>query len=385
MNLTTKTDDFFPYSSDPHAYWTGYFTSRPALKGMVREGNNFLQVCKQQAALTKHQRPSGDEATEEKVTTMREVMGVLQHHDAVSGTAKQAVTFDYAQRLAKGFKACQDVVDKTMGYLAGKPQELLPEQRYCQYLNVSWCGISENYTTFVTQVYNPLTRPVVKFVRLPIRDPGFEVFAPNGDSILTQVVPVSEKLKLVPGRKSLAKYELVFQANLPALGFKSYYVTRNAKMAKKQMSEEVKIGKKTVMSNKAVTVGIGPKGNVKKIQVGGKVINLAQNFGYYESHPGENQGFDDRASGAYIFRPVKQSPTPIPSKSAAKMFKGPLVQEVHQDCSPFCSQVIRLYGNDSNLEFDFVVGPIPVKDSKGKEIVTMYTTDLKSAHDCPDG
>ena len=23
-----KTDDFFPYASDPHAYWTGYFTSR---------------------------------------------------------------------------------------------------------------------------------------------------------------------------------------------------------------------------------------------------------------------------------------------------------------------------------------------------------------------
>ena len=25
---TSKTDDFFPYASDPHAFWTGYFTSR---------------------------------------------------------------------------------------------------------------------------------------------------------------------------------------------------------------------------------------------------------------------------------------------------------------------------------------------------------------------
>ena len=29
-------------------------------------------------------------------------MGVAQHHDAVSGTAKQHVTFDYAKRLSRG-------------------------------------------------------------------------------------------------------------------------------------------------------------------------------------------------------------------------------------------------------------------------------------------
>ena len=29
-------------------------------------------------------------------------MGVVQHHDAVSGTEKQEVAFDYAQRLSIG-------------------------------------------------------------------------------------------------------------------------------------------------------------------------------------------------------------------------------------------------------------------------------------------
>ena len=29
-------------------------------------------------------------------------MGVAQHHDAVSGTEKQEVAFDYAQRLSNG-------------------------------------------------------------------------------------------------------------------------------------------------------------------------------------------------------------------------------------------------------------------------------------------
>ena len=41
----TKEDDFFPYSDDIHSYWTGYFTSRPSFKGMVRKTNTLLQVA----------------------------------------------------------------------------------------------------------------------------------------------------------------------------------------------------------------------------------------------------------------------------------------------------------------------------------------------------
>ena len=34
-----------------------------------------------------------------------EAMGVVQHHDAVSGTEKQHVADDYAQRLAEGINS----------------------------------------------------------------------------------------------------------------------------------------------------------------------------------------------------------------------------------------------------------------------------------------
>ncbi len=44
QTYTSKSDDFFPYASDAHVFWTGYFTSRPALKGYVRTSNTFLQV-----------------------------------------------------------------------------------------------------------------------------------------------------------------------------------------------------------------------------------------------------------------------------------------------------------------------------------------------------
>ena len=39
--------------------------------------------------------------------TLRDAMGVAQHHDAVSGTEKQHVAYDYAKRLAIGAAECQ--------------------------------------------------------------------------------------------------------------------------------------------------------------------------------------------------------------------------------------------------------------------------------------
>jgi lysosomal alpha-mannosidase len=48
-NLTewpVKEDDFFPYASRAHTYWTGFYTSRAAFKGYVRRASNFLQAAR---------------------------------------------------------------------------------------------------------------------------------------------------------------------------------------------------------------------------------------------------------------------------------------------------------------------------------------------------
>lgn len=38
--------------------------------------------------------------------TMREAMGVMQHHDAITGTEKQHVAQDYDRLLSRGFDEC---------------------------------------------------------------------------------------------------------------------------------------------------------------------------------------------------------------------------------------------------------------------------------------
>jgi hypothetical protein len=75
------------------------------------------------------------------------------------------------------------------------------------------------------------------------------------DRVHSKVVPVSPRVRQIPGRKSKAKFELVFQAkNIPALGFKSYYVKRNPSSANAQMSTPIKIKAKTVLNSGRVTI-----------------------------------------------------------------------------------------------------------------------------------
>ena len=43
-------------------------------------------------------------------------MGIYQHHDAVSGTAKQRVADDYAKRLDDAMKLGKDAYSKFVGH-----------------------------------------------------------------------------------------------------------------------------------------------------------------------------------------------------------------------------------------------------------------------------
>ena len=39
-----EQEDFLPYASDAHSYWSGYFTSRPSSKYIIRQAEVLAQV-----------------------------------------------------------------------------------------------------------------------------------------------------------------------------------------------------------------------------------------------------------------------------------------------------------------------------------------------------
>lgn len=91
-----RSDDIFPLANEAHAYWSGYFTSRPGLKRQVRFASNFLNAARQMEVIsgvtaaevdrptTRPSPPVGDSWTD----SMEGAIAVATHHDGMSGTER---------------------------------------------------------------------------------------------------------------------------------------------------------------------------------------------------------------------------------------------------------------------------------------------------------
>ncbi|XP_044750282.1 lysosomal alpha-mannosidase isoform X3 [Coccinella septempunctata] len=370
MKWKTKSDDYFPYSSDPHSFWTGYFTSRPTIKRFERIGNNFLQVCKQLYVLA-------DLGPEDQVdlNSLRQAMGVMQHHDAITGTEKEHVAHDYARILTEAIKECEIISSKALNKLVeSQPSEDVNiEFSSCPLSNVSSCPFTENTENFTVTVYNPLSRPVTHFVRFPVLGEAYQITDDAGVPVETQLVPIAEFVLSIPGRKSEAVADLVFQAiDIPPLGFKSY----NVQAVKRVV--ETKIKETNTDYNNDVKLEIDEStGLISSVTMNNITTPLTQEFLFYEGYVGNNEVFENRSSGAYIFRPKNNTPTVATNRVNSTIFKGNLVTEIHQKFNDWIGQIVRLYKGENLIEFDWVVGPLPSKGF-GKEVISRFVTDLKT-------
>ncbi|KAE8620084.1 hypothetical protein XENTR_v10010093 [Xenopus tropicalis] len=375
-NLTwpMKMDDFFPYADGPHMFWTGYFTSRPAFKGYERLSNNFLQVCNQMEALSGLEARNGPYG-QSSSTVMRRAMGVAQHHDAVTGTAKQHVNNDYSLRLSEGWDSCQVVISNSLSSLTGTKENFA----FCNLLNISVCHVTETANNFKVYLYNPLGRSVTWTVRLPVNGHAYKVIGPNDETVPSEVVDVSDFTKALRFQQGGAERELIFQGQIPAVGFSSFTVGKlslpdrfviKGKRGKKQPDK---------IQNQYYRVDFDPEtGLISGIHNLEKKISLPlkQSFYWYNASVGNEES--SQPSGAYIFRPNNSDSVPVSQHVRSYLVQNSLVQEVHQNFSSWCSQVVRLYRDQRYIELEWTVGPVPIGDEWGKEVISLIETNLKT-------
>lgn len=388
-----KKDDYFPYADSENAYWTGYFTSRPALKRYVRVLSGYYVAARQLEFL------AGRRSAGPNTFSLGDALGIAQHHDAVSGTAKQHTTNDYAKRLAIGASKAESVVSSALSCLSDSrsnnscatPRVTLTQ---CQLLNISYCPPTEEHIpsgkSLVVVAYNPLGWNRTDIIRIPVEDVNLVVQDSIGNMVETQYVELDNVTKNLRNFYAKAyfgsppkyepKYWLIFQASVPPLGWNTYFISKPAGKGKG------KSGYIRVMDyaqNDTVEIGPGSlkmsfsteSGQLKRIVNSKTGVDIAvqQSYLWYGSSTGD---FDFQASGAYIFRPDGSPPVVVSRSVPLNVTRGPLVDEVHQQFNSWISQVTRLYKDKEHAEFEFTIGPIPVDDSVGKEVITRITANM---------
>ena len=123
----------------------------------------------------------------------------------------------------------------------------------------------------------------------------------------------------------------------------------------------------------------GQTGLLKELVLkNGQIIPLSQNFWYYQ---GEDRFRGEKPSGAYAFNPSHHIPHQISNMATYKIIRGRLCDEVHQTFKPWVHQIIRLYKEYDYIEFEWTVGPIPIRNylnDHGLEIVTRYDSNFQN-------
>ncbi|XP_049563066.1 lysosomal alpha-mannosidase isoform X1 [Orcinus orca] len=369
-NLTwsLKEDDFFPYADGPHMFWTGYFSSRPALKRYERLSYNFLQVCNQLEALAGPAANVGPYGSGDSAP-LNEAMAVLQHHDAVSGTSRQHVANDYARQLAEGWGPCEVLLSNALARLSGSKEDFM----FCRKLNLSVCPLTQTSESFQVTIYNPLGRKVDWMVRLPVSKHVFLVRDPSGTVVPSDVV-------MIPSSDS---QELLFSASVPALGFSIYSVTQVPGQSPQAHIHHPRSQKPwsrvLVIQNEYIRARFDPdSGLLMELENLDQNLRLPVRQAFYWYNASTGNGLSSQVSGAYIFRPNRQQPLLVSHWAQTHLVKTALVQEVHQNFSAWCSQVVRLYPGQRHLELEWTVGPIPVGDGWGKEVISRFDTVLET-------
>lgn len=390
-----KSEDFFPYADKANAYWTGYFSSRPALKRFVREMSGYYLAARQ-LEFFKGRSNSGP-----NTDALGDALAIAQHHDAVSGTEQQHVANDYAKRLSMGYAEVKELVASSLAFLAEPKEDIahdksLTKFEQCPLINITYCPPSEGPLSpgksLVIVVYNSLGWKKEDVIRIPVIGESITVQDSSGRDIESQLLPISNSsigirnyyIKAYFGKTptETPKYWLAFLASVPPLGYNSYTVSITKGGTSSVLSKV-----HTTQGTKAGTLQVGPGDLKLSFDIGeGKLTRYINTKGLVEAsidqsyifYPGyDKSDKDPQASGAYIFRP--NGTFPIKSEGQVLTFvQGPVLDEVHQQINPWISQVTRVYKEKEHVEVEFSVGPIPVEDGVGKEIATLFTTAMNT-------
>ncbi|XP_037947876.1 alpha-mannosidase 2-like isoform X2 [Teleopsis dalmanni] len=406
-DFPTLSGDFFTYADRADNYWSGYYTSRPYHKRMDRV---LLHYVRSAEMLTAWSAWDDESNFKEKLLDARRELSLFQHHDGITGTAKNHVVADYALRLMNGIKACRFVMQQAVYKLLTKPAIYNVDYKFTYFHmdDSRWPGPDDSRTTIIlgdelpskhVVFHNSLPQWKEELVDFYVSSPFMTVMDFDNNPVHAQVSPVWTwhrhiQTNIITPQASTTKYRLIFKVKVPPLGLATYIINIKSPDAKLTYTtlatnlilntnpisvnlgdyqHEVKFGEHREIS---LRVGDGPKvtfsadGLMKSIQIDELVSNTPIHLKFYKYGTRIN---GDR-SGAYLFIPNGPA-TPFLNVQPPVVLitEGPLEASVTTGL-PFVIHQTVLRGEAPEIR-----NLVDIGDMDDIEIAMRFSTRIKNA------
>lgn len=398
--------DFFTYADRDDHYWSGYFTSRPFYKRMDRTMESRLRTAEilYHLALKQAQKYKINKfLSSPHYTTLTEArrnLGLFQHHDAITGTAKDWVVVDYGTRLFQSLNFLEKIIGDSAFLLILKDKKMYQSQPSDTFLEMDTKQMSQDSLPKKTViqlsaqeprylvVYNPFEQERASVVSVCVNSAAVQVLSDTGKPVEVQVSAVWTDVRTI----SQTAYEVSFLAHIPPLGMKVYkivesqsssshmadYFLYNGGIAENGMfhvKNMIGAGDAITIENSFLALWFDRSGLMEKVRMkeDGKHHEMKVQFLWY----GTTRGRDK--SGAYLFLPDGQGqPYVFPRLPFVRVTHGRIYSEVTSFLE-HVTHTVRLY-NVQGIERQSVEvsNIVDIRSVHNREIVMRISSKINS-------
>ncbi|XP_025204712.1 alpha-mannosidase 2 isoform X2 [Melanaphis sacchari] len=412
-NFPTLTGDFFTYADKDKDYWSGYFTSRPFYKCMDRELVARLRATEILYSLVWLDAPSNltswlwkpNSELYNYLQAARDAHSLFQHHDGITGTAKNAVVNDYAQKMLDSLTNLNHIIQHCIYFLLNQNQEQYVFDTNNKYFDVDRSRV---YTNSIAQyrviqftnnqdsqnviVFNPLTSITRnEVITLVVESENVKVVNSEGVDISFQVDPTCN---LLDTQIMAPCFQLHFIAELGPLEIKKYTIINKPThiSSKKYMSlisvynpklddaldPRIHVENSNIeefsIQNKNIVASFGRNGMLQNITLksSGKQYPISLKFVQYDAAYGKDM------SGAYLFMPSRDAVDAHVTENEPTIYvvKGHILSQVVIQYSNVKHSVLLRHTKDANdVEIRNLVD---IRQQMNYELSMRVTTEVNN-------
>uniref|UniRef100_A0A672PB92 Alpha-mannosidase n=1 Tax=Sinocyclocheilus grahami TaxID=75366 RepID=A0A672PB92_SINGR len=400
--------DFFAYADREDHYWSGYYTSRPFYKNLDRVLESHLRGAEILYSLAvAHARRAGLEgrypvSDYSLLTDARRNIGLFQHHDAITGTAKEAVVIDYGNRLLGSLVGLKRVIINAAHFLVIKNKDIYRFYQTEPFLETDDRRATQDSLPQRTLIeylvlFNPVEQERLCVVTVLVNSARVRVLTEDGQTLPVQL-SAQWKVSLKTYTLSCLFVQASFMARLPALGLAVFHLYDSADSPMTLRSDTLlripgqgqsirgldplPVRSQTVdaqpfyIQSQSLTLGFsGTTGLLESIRRKDdpQEVRVQIQFLTYGTRPSKDK------SGAYLFlpdgnaKPYSQREAPV-----VRVVEGPLFAEVVAHYQHF-QQTVRIHNvpGVDGLSLD-ITTMLDIRDQNNKELAMRLVTDIQS-------